>query len=215
MSSPVIPEVLWAQRSSADDLTKNVIYLTINAFDCVQDSIKIDLQPTGLTFDGVSKAYTFHLGVEFYAEIDVAESTCHKSTRGVEFVLRKKEAKAEFWPRLLKDSKKQHFLKTDFDKWVDEDEQEEAAEDPMAGMGGGMGGMGGMEGMGGMGGMEGMGGFGGIDFSKLGGGAPDAGGDLDDEDMPELEGGSTEDPEATEGEAKTEGAKIEEVVDSK
>ena len=31
-------------------------------------------------------------------------------------VLRKKELKEEYWPRLLKDSKKMHFLKTDFDK---------------------------------------------------------------------------------------------------
>jgi hypothetical protein len=31
----------------------------------------------------------------------------------------------------LKDSKKVHFLKTDFDKWVDEDEQDEAPEDDL------------------------------------------------------------------------------------
>lgn len=41
--------------------------------------------------------------------------TNHTSAK-VEFVLRKKELKEEFWPRLLKDSKKMHFLKTDFDK---------------------------------------------------------------------------------------------------
>ena len=34
----------------------------------------------------------------------------------MEFVLRKKENKAEYWPRLLKESKKVHFLKTNFDK---------------------------------------------------------------------------------------------------
>jgi hypothetical protein len=50
--------------------------------------------------------------------------------------LRKKELKEEFWPRLLKDNKKVHFLKTDFDKWVDEDEQDEAPEDDFGGMGG-------------------------------------------------------------------------------
>lgn len=62
-------------------------------------------------------------------------------------------------------------MKTDFSKWVDEDEQEGAAidetedMDPMGGMGGppGMGGMGGMPGMGGMGG--GM--PGGMDFAKV------------------------------------------------
>lgn len=31
-------------------------------------------------------------------------------------VLRKKELKEEFWPRLLKEAKKVHYLKTDFDK---------------------------------------------------------------------------------------------------
>lgn len=31
-------------------------------------------------------------------------------------MLRKKEEKEEYWPRLLKESKKVHFLKTDFDK---------------------------------------------------------------------------------------------------
>lgn len=74
--------------------------------------------------------------------------------KNIQFVLRKKELKEEFWPRLLKDSKKVHFLKTDFDKWVDEDEQNEAPEEDLSG---GMGGMGGMPGMGGAGGMGGMG----------------------------------------------------------
>ena len=31
-------------------------------------------------------------------------------------MLRKKEMKEEYWPRLLKESKKVHFVKTDFDK---------------------------------------------------------------------------------------------------
>jgi hypothetical protein len=30
--------------------------------------------------------------------------------------LQKKELAEEYWPRLLKDSKKVHFLKTDFDR---------------------------------------------------------------------------------------------------
>jgi hypothetical protein len=71
--------------------------------------------------------------------------------------LRKKEAKAEYWPRLTKDKAKLHFLKTDFDKWVDEDEQDAAPEDSDY-----MGGMGGAAGMEGMGGVGGDGGFPGI-----------------------------------------------------
>jgi hypothetical protein len=74
--------------------------------------------------------------LEFYAEIDEKESKVHHTDKNVELVLRKKELKAEFWPRLLKDAQKMHFLKTDFDKWVDEDEQDEAPEDDLGGMGG-------------------------------------------------------------------------------
>lgn len=66
-----------------------------------------------------------------------------------------------------------HFLKTDFDKWVDEDEQDGAADEDLGmGMDGGAG-MGGMDPsmmqsmMGGMGGAGGAGGMGGLDFSKL------------------------------------------------
>jgi hypothetical protein len=75
---------------------------------------------------------------------------------------------------LTKEKIRNAFIKTDFSKWVDEDEQDGAAAEPdtgdddmmsaMGGMGGmpGMGGMGGMPGMGGMGGMPGMGGMGGM-----------------------------------------------------
>ncbi|KAL8861134.1 MAG: hypothetical protein Q9178_002348 [Gyalolechia marmorata] len=226
------PEVTWAQRSSSSDPEKNYIYLTIAAPDVPK--IGVDLKPTGLTFTGHSdtKKTTYHVELEFFAEIDVENSKTHHTSRDVSFVLRKKELKEEYWPRLLKDSKKMHFLKTDFDKWVDEDEQDGAPDD-MAGMGGMGGGMPGMEGMGGMGGMGGDGGFGGIDFSKLGGGAggmPDMGDmpdmgegaddddDDDDEDMPALEEDDADKAGASEvkatekaDDAPAEKSKIEEV----
>jgi len=230
MSAPqVTPEVLWAQRSSATDASKNNILLTISVSDVPPKDAKLDLKPTSLTFTGTSttKKLTYHVELEFFGEIDPENSKIHHSARDVELVLRKKELKEEYWPRLLKDSKKMHFLKTNFDKWVDEDEQNEAPEDEeyMNKMNPAMGG---------------DGGFGGIDFSKLGagggmpdmgdmssmmsgmGGMPGMGGmgdegdededDEDDEDMPELE-----DEDATKGKpadatASTKAApKIEEV----
>lgn len=45
------------------------------------------------------------------------------------------ELKQEYWPRLTKDKKKQPWIKTDFERWVDEDEQD-AQEDLDQGMGG-------------------------------------------------------------------------------
>jgi len=108
--------VLYAQRSSATDPEKNIIFLTISATDVPKIDVK--LTPTSLTFTGTSttKKTTYHVELEFYAEIDVENSKTHHTSSKVEFVLRKKEVKEEYWPRLLKESKKVHFLKTDFDK---------------------------------------------------------------------------------------------------
>ncbi|RGP75858.1 hypothetical protein FSPOR_451 [Fusarium sporotrichioides] len=212
MSDTVYPEVLWAQRSSESDASKNFIYLTISVPDVSKENIKLDLQPTKLEFTGTSSTLKrkYHVELELFGEIDPAESKINHTSKNVELKLQKKELKEEYWPRLLKEQKRVHFLKTDFDKWVDEDEQNEAPEDDFSQFGGmGAGGMPDMGGMGGMGG--GMGGdFGGIDFSKLGGGAgfPGAEGELDeeegDDDMPALEGDDKKDaaPAATATEKK-------------
>ncbi|KAI6780288.1 uncharacterized protein J7T54_005390 [Emericellopsis cladophorae] len=200
MSETATPEVLWAQRSSDSDPEKNFIYLTISVPDVPNEGLTLDLKSTGLNFTGTSGTLKrkYHVELEFYAEIDPEQSKINHTAKNIEFKLQKKDLKEEYWPRLLKDSKRLHFLKTDFDKWVDEDEQEEAPEQDFNQFGG----MGGMPGMGGMGGMGGEGGdFGGIDFSKLGaGGMPDLGGlgagvnpddvgdDDDEDDMPALEG---------------------------
>ena len=110
--------VLWAQRSNTSAPEKNYIHLTISVPDVPASSIKIDLKPTSLTFTGHSdtKKTTYHVELLFYGEIDVENSKTNHTARDVEFVLRKKEVKEEYWPRLLKDSKKVHFLKTNFDK---------------------------------------------------------------------------------------------------
>lgn len=110
--------VLWAQRSSTSDPEKNYVYLTISVPDVPPKTLKLDLKPTGLTFTGTSdsKKTTYHLALEFYGEVDVENSKTNHSPKDIEIVLRKKELKEEYWPRLLKDKAKVHFLRTDFDK---------------------------------------------------------------------------------------------------
>ncbi len=44
--------------------------------------------------------------------------------RVIEFALEKKES-GPFWERLLKEKNKFHWLKTDFNKWKDEDESDD------------------------------------------------------------------------------------------
>ena len=103
-----------------------------------KDDLKLDLKANGLSFTGKSATLkkTYHVELEFYAEVDTEESKINHTARDIEMKLIKKELNDEYWPRLLKDSKKVHFLKTDFDKWVDEDEQNEAAEDDFSNFGG-------------------------------------------------------------------------------
>ena len=112
------PSVTWAQRSSTTDPARNYVYLTISAPDVSKYSLNLSLKPDSLTFTGHSdtKKVTYHVSLEFYGEIDVENSKTNHTSRDVEFVLRKKELKEEYWPRLLKEGKKAHFLKTDFEK---------------------------------------------------------------------------------------------------
>lgn len=132
------PLVLWAQR--ADKL-----FLTIELEDCLKPTIK--LEADRLYFKGKSDSIQqdadkseHEVTIEFYKPINVDDSKQAVRARGTEFVINKQEA--AWWPRLLKDSTKQHWLKVDFPKWKDEDDSEdENAGGPM-----GMGGMGGMGG---------------------------------------------------------------------
>ncbi|GAA5934050.1 Hsp90 cochaperone SBA1 [Sporobolomyces koalae] len=185
----VAPEVLWAQRSNAEEPSRNLIYLTINASD-LSPNYKLEVS-SSVSFKGEtqqqaakgtaaghdSKQYEFDL--ELFAEVEPKPVREDLRGKSLFVVLQKKEAQDEYWPRLTKNKVKLNFLKTDFNLWKDEDEQEDEApemEDPTGGMGGmppmGMGGPPGaggmdfasmMQGMGGMGG----GGAGGMDMEAM------------------------------------------------
>ncbi|CAI5760688.1 unnamed protein product [Candida verbasci] len=171
------PTVLWAQRSSSTDAEKNLIYLTIELLD--PKDLKIDLKPEYLELNATSNETPYHLKIEFYAKVNPDLSKIN-TTNGshIFIILRKEELNEEYWPRLTSEKIKLHNIKTDFNKWVDEDEQDEAKDDNLDGPGNmdfsQM--MGGMGGPGGPGGPGGMGGMGGMDFASMMGGAGGAGG---------------------------------------
>ena len=126
------------------------------------------------------------LDLELFGEVKPEESKYMVRGRGAEVVLVKADPEGPYWKRLLKDDKKQHWLKVDFNKWQEEDES-----DDEAGAGGGGGAFGGgnfeemMRQMGGLGGggLDGMGGMGGADLGEDFGEEEDS----DDEKLPELE----------------------------
>ena len=136
MSSAAIPEVLWAQRSSATEDEKNIIMLTINVPNMTADATKCDLTSTSLKFESTVQGdaskgieghkYTFN--IDFFENILPAESKQHLTSKCLYLVLRKEKKQEEYWPRLTKEKVRLHNVKTDFDKWVDEDEQDEANE---------------------------------------------------------------------------------------
>lgn len=204
MSKVLTPEVAWAQRSSESDAEKNYLLITVSIPDCESPEVKIEAgsldleaQSRGHVVD--EHKHTYKLHIDFYKDI-VPEKSLHKIANGQHYFLKlfKKDLELEYWPRLTKEKIKYSNIKTDFDKWVDEDEQETAADTGMPGdmdfsqLMGGMGGagMGGMGGMGGPGGpsMEqlqsmlsqqgGLGGLGGEDLGDFGG---------EDEDEEEIE----------------------------
>jgi len=148
----------------------------------------INITDTALQFKGKSESKDYEVNIEFFKPIDAKGSTYNVLTRSVHMQVMKAtvegddkdEDEEEFWPRLLKDKTlEKNQVKIDWDRYVDEDEEEEGFDQSnleggnqmggmppgMGGMGGGMPpGMGGMPGMGGggmppgMGGMPGMGG---------------------------------------------------------
>jgi len=165
--SSIPPPCIWAQRNDK-------VYLTIQVND-LQDA-KIELQETTLHITGkggVDKK-NYDVTIEFYKEVDIATSKYVVQSRNIPMVIMKKDD--EFWPSLMKDKKKAHWLKTDFDKWREEDDSEDEGgddmqlEDMMKNMGNFNGGAGGP-------GEEG----------EYGEDMPEEEDDSDDEDLPDLE----------------------------
>merc|ERR1712151_68446 len=175
------------------------LYVTIALADVTDGQIA--LTDTSLIFAGKSNGKDYAVNIEFYEEVDSKGSTYKVLPRSIQMLVMKKSTKeddeTEFWPRLLKDKLlEKNQVKIDWDRYVDEDEEDgnnEFDQSALAGgsgmdpnnmdmaslmkqMGGmGMGGAGGMPGMEGVGGMPGMGGMPGGDV------------DSDDEDMPGLD----------------------------
>ncbi|EDO17754.1 hypothetical protein Kpol_1033p61 [Vanderwaltozyma polyspora DSM 70294] len=167
MSSVVTPEVQWAQRSSESDPEKNYLLLTISIPDCAPNP-EVKIEPTCISLKATSnsnKGVSYELKIDLFKEV-LPEKTLHKIANGQHYFVKlfKKDLGLEYWPRLTKEKFKYGYIKTDFNKWVDEDEQDTADHDDTFGSDM-MGGQGGMPDMGGMdmGGMD----MGGMDMEAL------------------------------------------------
>lgn len=173
------PPVTWAQR-------RDKVFLTINVED--GKDAKIDLDGNKLHFQahGGPEGQSYEVTIEFFKEINPETSKYTVLSRNIPMVIMKKEG--DYWPRLLKEKTKVHYLKTDFEKWRDEDDSDTEGgddmqlEDMMKQMGNFNGGAGGpdqMNMMQQMGQMANMNGAGGLNEAEEE--------DSDDEELPDLE----------------------------
>ncbi|RDX66479.1 hypothetical protein CR513_54746, partial [Mucuna pruriens] len=112
------PSVKWAQRS-------DVLYITVELPDA-QD-VKLKLEPEGkFYFSATAGAEKISYEVDFdlFDKIDVNNSKASVGSRNICYLVKKAENK--WWNRLLKQGGKPPvFVKVDWDKWVDEDEEED------------------------------------------------------------------------------------------
>ncbi|CAD5213513.1 unnamed protein product [Bursaphelenchus okinawaensis] len=89
------------------------------------DELKVD--GNQFLIRGSSGTKKYKAEIEFHGEIEKNQVRQIGTKRHIELVLGKKVHK--WWPRLTNKQVKLPWLKVDFDKWVDEDEQAEE-EDP-------------------------------------------------------------------------------------
>lgn len=118
MSSDVVaipPSVSWAQRSAR-------VFLTFNV-ECEKPDIKIE--SNSVTFKGVCAPdkKLHEVLIPLYAEVDPVKSSQVNKGRYIEVVLAKVKTAEGFWPTLTSDKKKHHWLKVDFNRWQDEDDE--------------------------------------------------------------------------------------------
>ncbi|XP_013773446.1 prostaglandin E synthase 3-like [Limulus polyphemus] len=111
------PPVLWAQR-------KGLLYVKIALEDCSHPVIKLEKDKLYFRGIGGTEMKDHEITLDFFKEIKPDDSKYLVKGREVEFILIKAD-EGPYWKRLLKDDKKHHWLKVDFNKWRDEDDSDD------------------------------------------------------------------------------------------
>ena len=125
INSTKFPDLKWAQR-------KDRVFITIDLPD-VQNH-KIDLNPDGkLQFEGLVKEQKYSIDLDLFKEVIMEESKWNLKGRNILLNIVKKDQDDEYWPRLTKEKIKHTHIKVDWDKWIEEDDENGA---PNADLGG-------------------------------------------------------------------------------
>ena len=120
------PIIKWAQRKDRLFITISVVHSKKPIVD-LTDGKRIKYQGT----DG-NVNYAFD--VELYDEISKEESKYTLDARNI-FLNLKKKTSGPYWPRLLKDEKKYHWIEVDWVYFTEEDEEDEGTNPTKPGQG--------------------------------------------------------------------------------
>uniref|UniRef100_G3MRN4 CS domain-containing protein n=1 Tax=Amblyomma maculatum TaxID=34609 RepID=G3MRN4_AMBMU len=114
------PEVLWAQRSDK-------VYLTISLPDA--KDVPVNSEPEGMfSFSAVgAQGEPFNFSLELYGTIVPEGSKVNIGLRNI--LCSVKKEKKGWWKRLLKtEEKPAPYIKVDWNKWCDEDEESDQSD---------------------------------------------------------------------------------------
>lgn len=117
-----LPDVLWAQRTDR-------ILLTIEVPDCERPTLDVGNVSDGtgyVKFRGTNQTTgtEYELDLELYGRIDPNGNKMRAGGRNV-FLSIQKESEGPHWPRLTQSKEKRRNVHCDWNKWKDEDEEDE------------------------------------------------------------------------------------------
>jgi prostaglandin-E synthase len=110
------PTVLYAQD-------KKNIFLTIDLQDIGDHTL--NTTDSQVSFHTTKNGTAFGFEIELFDKVKKDTWHSHKTNRHIELVVEKETQDKGYWPRLQKPAGKLAFVKTDFAKWKDEDEEDE------------------------------------------------------------------------------------------
>ncbi|CEF68121.1 CS domain and HSP20-like chaperone domain-containing protein [Strongyloides ratti] len=119
------PQVLWAQR-------QNLVYITISVEDMEVQDLKIEGNKLYVKGTKGKNGPLYETDLELYGDLNGEMYKRVSTARALELIIPK--VNEGWWPRFLKQSGRNPWLKIDFNKWKEEDESDD--EDPFQDMGG-------------------------------------------------------------------------------
>ena len=111
------PILKWAQR-------KDKLFITISVVHAKKPIVDLT-DGKRIKYQGTDGKINYAFDIELYDEITKEESKYTLESRNI-FLNLKKKTSGPYWPRLIKDEKKYHWIEVDWMYYAEEDEEDEA-----------------------------------------------------------------------------------------